>query len=197
LPPNKLPVSNRLIDLHIESSSFEAIYLDHFVPLHRYAATIVNDQVIAEEMVHQVFWKLLERKEDIQIQISLKAYLYRSVHYECLNHLKHEKVKQTYTSDAKRQIEDTSSDLLDRVQYKELERQIKLAINELPEQCRTIFQLSRFEDLKYAEIASQLGLSVKTIETQMSRALKKLRIQLSEYLPLVIWMLMNLLKYKR
>ena len=69
----------------------------------------------------------------------------------------------------------------------ELEKKIHSAMNELPEQCRTIFQMSRFEDLKYREIAERLGISVKTVETQMSKALRILRTRLAEYLP-VIWL---------
>ena len=68
---------------------------------------------------------------------------------------------------------------------------LQKAINALPESCRTIFQLSRFEELKYAEIAAQLGISVKTVEAQMSKALKRLRIQLADYLPLILWLLFS------
>ena len=67
----------------------------------------------------------------------------------------------------------------------ELEQQINKALNELPEQCRTIFQMSRFEELKYQEIADRLGLSIKTIENQMGKALKILRVKLVDYLPIL------------
>jgi RNA polymerase sigma-70 factor (ECF subfamily) len=74
---------------------------------------------------------------------------------------------------------------------KELEEQLRIVINELPEQCRTVFQLSRFDGLKYTEIADQLGLSVRTVETQIRRALKKLRVQLADYFPLLMLILFN------
>ena len=138
-----------------------------------------------------MFWRLLEIRDGIKVHTSLKAYLYRSVYNECMNYLKHQKVKHAYQTHTmnleKNQYEDAAAQL----QYRELEKKVKHAINNLPEQCRTIFQLSRFENLKYREIAAQLDLSVKTVETQMSRALKKLRIQLADYLPIILWVLYN------
>jgi RNA polymerase sigma-70 factor (ECF subfamily) len=83
------------------------------------------------------------------------------------------------------------------MQYKELKEVLHAAINELPEQCRTIFQMSRFDELKYAEIAIELGISIKTVENQIGKALKKLRIQLADYLPFVVWFLINILIIKR
>ncbi len=177
--------------MHIDSDSqvFNQIYIDNFPALHRYAYTIINDGQLAEEMVHQVFLKILERKEDIKVHTSVKAYLFRSVNNECLNYIKHQKVKHNYqinaTANMANQVETPSNKLA----YKELEQHLKIAINDLPEQCRTIFQLSRFEELKYREIADQLGISIKTVETQMSKALKRLRTDLADYLPLIVWML--------
>jgi RNA polymerase sigma-70 factor (ECF subfamily) len=70
----------------------------------------------------------------------------------------------------------------------ELEQQLAIAIGKLPEQCRIIFKMSRFDELKYQEIADQLGLSVKTIENQIGKALKILRIELADYLPILVWL---------
>jgi RNA polymerase sigma-70 factor (ECF subfamily) len=182
--------------LNKNEQDFDRIYLDHYAALHQYAYTMVNDGSLAEEMIHGVFLKILEMNEPLAIHSSLKAYLYRSVYNECLNHLKHQKVKQAFevhTTNVMSQHTETPSG---KLQYRELEQQLKKAINELPEQCRTIFQMSRFEELKYLEIAAQLGLSIKTVETQMSRALKKLRVQLADYLPLMIWLLINLMHKK-
>jgi RNA polymerase sigma-70 factor (ECF subfamily) len=77
------------------------------------------------------------------------------------------------------------------LQLQELERQLRAAINDLPEQCRTIFQLSRYEELRYRDIGLRLGISVKTVENQMGKALKLLRARLVEFLPLLILYFMN------
>jgi RNA polymerase sigma-70 factor (ECF subfamily) len=177
------------VHLFSADGEFDDIYVDNFAALHRYAFTILSDKELAEEMVQQVFLKLLERKEALDVHTSLKAYLFRAVNNECLNYIKHEKVKLTYQSYTTNRIGNQTETPFHKLDYKELEIQLKRAINELPEQCRTIFQLSRFEELKYAEIASQLGLSIKTVENQMSKALKRLRIDLADYLPLIVWML--------
>ncbi|RZJ88383.1 MAG: RNA polymerase sigma-70 factor [Chryseobacterium sp.] len=175
--------------------NFDQVYLDNFPVLHRYAYTLIGDSEIAEEMVHQVFLKILERKVPVDVHTSLKAYLLRCVNNECLNYIKHQKVKQKYQSHATINMGNQVQTPSDNLAYKELEIHIKRAINDLPEQCRTIFQLSRFEELKYAEIASQLGLSVKTVESQMSKALKRLRLELADYLPLILWLVIISLSF--
>ena len=177
-----------------EEPELDQLYVQHYAGLYRYALTILNDSVIAEEMVQQVFFKILERKKGIVIHTSLKAYLYRSVNNECLNHIKHLKVRRGFEVRSNTMMKQTVDTPAGKMQKKELEEKIRETINGLPEQCRTIFQLSRFEELRYAEIAAQLGLSVKTVETQISRALKKLRTQLADYLPLLLWLLINLYK---
>jgi RNA polymerase sigma-70 factor (ECF subfamily) len=80
--------------------------------------------------------------------------------------------------------------------FSELERRLQTAINELPEQCRTIFQMSRFEELRYQDIAHRLGISVKTVENQMGKALKLLRMRLIDYLPLLVLLLLNFLNHR-
>ncbi len=151
---------------------FEHIFKTHFKGLHAYACTILKDRILAEEMVQVVFVKLYERADRISIETSLEAYLYRAVYYECLNHRKHEKIRSKHRSAVAHQGEQTTSEPGD---YRELEVQLEKALAGLPEQCRTIFQMSRYDGLKYREIAYRLGLSVKTIENQMGKALRILR----------------------
>jgi len=179
-----------------ESEQFEQVFKTQFKGLHSYAYTILHNVSEAEEIVQVVFYKLWEKRSEIDIHSSVKAYLYRSVHNKCLNHLKHQKVKtehKRYAMQAQKGHTEESHSA-DRLSSRDLEEKIRQALNELPEQCRTIFQLSRFESMKYQEIAGQLGLSVKTVENQMGKALKRMRIKLAEYLPFVIF-LINLLKF--
>lgn len=190
---NKNDINQVNEHLAANGNDWDKIYLDNFPALYNYAFTIVNNATLAEEMIHQVFLKILERNEPVTIHTSLKAYMYRSVHNECLNHLKHQKVKQAWQADAVNNMKAPTENSSGKLQYQELEQRLRKAINELPEQCRTIFQLSRFEELRYTEIATQLGLSVKTVENQMSKALKRLRIRLADFLPLIFWILFNML----
>ena len=165
---------------------FEQVFKTHFKALHLYAYTILKDDAIAEEMVQNVFFKLWEKKEQLDIQTSLKAYLYKAVYHESLNYLKHQKVKSVHHAYAMHSTDHTSNLAEKKLLQGELENKLQMAMNDLPEQCRTIFQLSRFEELKYREIADTLGLSVKTVENQMGKALKILRSKLVEFLPTII-----------
>jgi RNA polymerase sigma-70 factor (ECF subfamily) len=165
---------------------FEEVFKTHFKALHSYAYTILKDDVIAEEMVQNVFFKLWEKKEQLDVQTSLKAYLYKAVYHESLNYLKHQKVKSVHQAHAMHATDHTSNLAEKKLMHGELENKLQMAMNDLPEQCRTIFQLSRFEELKYREIADTLGLSIKTVENQMGKALKILRLKLIEFLPTII-----------
>ena len=173
----------------ISTEQFEKVYKSCFKGLHAYACSFLDDNEQAEEMVQQVFLKLWERRMNIEISISLQAYLYRSVYNESMNFLKHEKVKQTHVSFIKHTTSESSNNHQTDIHTRELETNIKKALSKLPEQCRTIFQLSRFEELKYKEIAERLGLSIKTIENQMGKALKIMRTELAAYLP-TLWLVL-------
>lgn len=173
--------------------TFEHLFKSYFKALHAYAYTIVNDEITAEEMVQTVFLKIWEKKEQLQVETSVKAYLYRSVYNCCMNYLKHKKIKSNYREHISYSMKNEFDDASKKVQLTELETRLRAALNELPEQCRTIFQLSRFDELKYKEIAAHLGLSPKTVENQMGKALKILRLKLADFLPVVFWFFVNLL----
>ncbi|MBA4167767.1 MAG: RNA polymerase sigma-70 factor [Chitinophagaceae bacterium] len=173
-----------------QEAAFEQLFKTHFKKLFAYAFTIVKGEMLAEEMVQNVFYKIWEKKGTVDIQTSVSAYLYRSVYYESINHLKHLKVRDAYQKHAASNAA-YQDNAATRVQLSELQKELETALSELPEQCRTIFQMSRFEELKYQEIADKLGLSIKTIENQMGKALRILRIKLADYLPLIIALLLE------
>lgn len=171
---------------------FEQVFKAHFKSLHAYAFTMLNSEAVAEEMVQQVFYRLWERREQVDVHTSLKAYLYRAVHNESMNYLKHHAIKgkhQIYVMQQQQNNHEQSAG--EKLAGKELEQHIRQALNDLPEQCRTIFQLSRFSDLKYREIAEQLGISIKTVEGQMGKALKLLRLRLADFLVLILSLLLH------
>lgn len=169
----------------ISKAEFEKIFKNLFASLHSYAFTIIRGNTQAEDIVQNIFFKLWEKKNELFITTSIKAYLYNAVHNESLNYLKHLKVKRVHQTHVLSVANENSQTNFGKMATKELEEKITEAIQDLPPQCSTIFQLSRFENLKYREIADQLGLSVKTVENQMGKALKLMRMQLIDYLPML------------
>ncbi len=172
--------------------AFETVFKSNYKGLHAYAYTILKDEIMAEEMVQNVFCKLWEKRAGINVQTSLAAYLYRSVYHESLNYLKHLKVREAYGSYARSQLRSAVDTAEKKVMVSDLEKKLNEALDQLPEQCRIIFQMSRFEELRYQEIADRLGLSIKTVENQMGKALRILRLKLSDFLPLALLTFLNL-----
>jgi len=164
-----------------DEAAFEGIFRQWYEPLCGYASRLTDgDLDEAEDLVQQVFVKLWERREQLDIAWSLKGYLYKTVHNTALNRLRTAKTHSRYLdfNAAQLEKEHTPPDFA----VGELAERIQNALEKLPPQCRHIFELSRFEELKYREIADQLGISIKTVETQMGKALRLLRFQLAEYL---------------
>lgn len=171
---------------------FEQVFKTHVKELNAYAFAIVKDEMAAEEMVQNIFYKLWERPEKLSINGSVAAYLYRAVYNECLNHLKHLKVKKKHEAHTLHQMKNQTDSASKHLVAKELQSRIRQALERLPEQCRTIFQMSRFEELKYRDIAERLEISPKTVENQMGKALKIMRTELAEFLPFFIVLLLML-----
>ena len=168
-----------------DDHTFEQLFKSHYKALHSYASVMLKDEDTAEEIVQSMFLKFWEKRSLLTIQTSVKAYLYRCVHNDSLNYLKHQTIKTKYQDYAVQSMNNHHEPASSKVELTELEMRLKEALRELPEQCRTIFQMSRFEELKYREIADQLGLSVKTIENQMGKALKTLRIKLADFVTVI------------
>ena len=192
---NRMEVQNETITALLakrDEFAFEQVFKSHFKNLHAYAFTILKDEDEAEEMVQNVFFKLWDRNETISITGSITAYLYRAVHNESLNYIKHQKVRSKHSLHVAYSMKNETDNASKKVLGTELEGRLHAALNNLPEQCRTIFQLSRFDELKYREIADQLGISVKTVENQMGKALKILRTKLVDFLPIMIFLINNI-----
>lgn len=170
-------------------AAFESIFRSYYVRLCNFAYSFLEDKDESEEVVQSTFLAIWEKHDSIDIQISLKSYLYRAVNNSCLNRIKHVKVKSAHHDYAKSNEQVFDDDASENLISKELEHQIEVAINALPPKCAMVFRLSRFENLSYAEIAEQMDISVKTVENQMIKALKTLRVELKDYLPALIWLL--------
>ena len=172
-----------------DEAAFEQVFKTHYKNLHAYAFTMLKDEDDAEEMVQQVFFKLWERSEHLTFSGPVAAYLYRAVHNETLNFIKHQKVKAGHQLHVAYSMKNKTEQVHGELIGKELENKFRTALNELPEQCRTVFQLSRFEDMKYKEIADKLDISIKTVENHMVKALKLLRTKLVDFLTLLMILL--------
>jgi RNA polymerase sigma-70 factor, ECF subfamily len=172
--------------------SFERVFNLYAENLVRYAATIVKNSDDAEDIVQQLFVAIWDKKGIPDVTGSLKSYLYRSVYNSSLNKLKQVKVRESYAADTTYVSSGLTAAASNTLEHKETAKRIEAAIEELPEQCKLIFKMSRLEQLKYQEIADQLGLSVKTVEAQMGKALKHMRMRLKDYLPtIIIYLLFN------
>ena len=169
-----------------DEAAFEQVFKTNYKSLHVYAFTMLKDDAVAEEMVQNVFFKLWERTENLTITGSVEAYLYKAVHNESLNYLKHLKVRKEHQLYVSHRMKGENESAARKLRVKELEVRLNQALNDLPEQCRTIFQLSRFEELRYREIADRLNISVKTVENQMGKALRILRTKLVDFLVLIL-----------
>lgn len=150
----------------------------------------VNDRDSAQEIVQDVFINLWEKRETIDPGKPVKSYLFTSVRNRCLNFIRDHKKFRSYYLDVELEMEVKWEDN-DNLSEADTERRVSEALNKLPEKCREVFELSRFDELKYKEIAEKLGISVKTVEVQMSKALKVMRGELKDLLIVLILMLLK------
>jgi RNA polymerase sigma-70 factor (family 1) len=161
-----------------DEAVFRQLFDTYYKPLVAFANRLLSDPDLSRSLVQDVFVMLYDKRLNIHIHTSLRSHLYQSVRNRCLNVMKHNKMKRGHHQ----VIFDTSPDFeepAESLEYAELERCLDGAINDLPEQCRRIFKLSRYEGVNNQEIADQLSLSKRTVETQISKALKKIREELA------------------
>jgi len=142
----------------------------------------VRSRAVAEEVVQDVMLELWRRRESLAEESSPQAYLFQSTRNRALNHIRHERVERKSEPELMRQTQ-ISASAPSLLVEDEIEVALKTAVSELPERCREVFELSRIHGLKYAEIATVLGVSVKTVEAQMGKALRSLRVKLAPWLP--------------
>jgi RNA polymerase sigma-70 factor (ECF subfamily) len=171
---------------------FESIYNAYFPILYNYVVQIVKDRTEAEDIVSDVFLKLWEEKDTITFQTSVKSYLFKSAYNHSINVLKHKKIQGQYEDYFQHLnlLAEAGADYpLSQLIEKELTERLAKAIEKLPRQCRLIFNMSRTDGLTHEEIAQELGVSINTVHMQIRRALKKLRVELKDVLPLLLFLL--------
>lgn len=179
-------------DNNILERKFEILFKEHFTSLCYFAQKYLGDLDSSKEVVHAVFVKIWDNRSEFDFEKSAKSYLFTSVYNRSMNVLRDKKKFINSEDDNAHDAVLETGEFTDTMELAELEAHIKMAIQKLPEKCREIFELSRFEGKKYAEIAEHLKISVKTVETQMSKALKVLRVELKDYLFLFLFFLYNI-----
>jgi len=162
---------------HTVEELYKQCFDRYFERLYHYAYTIVKENGEAKDIVQAAFIKLWERRNEVNMNTSTKTYLYTSVYNLSLNTIRNRKTREEHHQ---QMIPPGFTSWLNTTEQKEMRIRINRAIEDLPERCRQVFYKSRFEGKKYAEIAAELDISVKTVEGQMGKALKILRETLSD-----------------
>ncbi|TAJ11747.1 RNA polymerase sigma-70 factor [Marinilabiliaceae bacterium JC017] len=164
--------------------SFDEIFNLYYPLSVLFAEKLLGNRMDAEEIVQELFIKFWEKQNFKDVSGSIKSFLFKSIFNACIDFQRKASTKRNHNTQP---VEDKSAseDFKDLVLEQEIENAINAAINELPEKRREIFLLSREKGMSYAEIARELSLSAKTVETQMSRSLKQLKEKLSDYIPLL------------
>ncbi len=173
-------------------AAFDEIFRKYYRRLVYFSMNVVKDKDSAEEVIQDLFVKLWEKKDKLEFKVSIKAYLYRAVYN---NSVQYFKKQQRFANNDFELSEELSAGFNDILEQTELEERIYQTIEQLPDKCKEIFKLKRFDDLKNREIAEKLKISIKTVETQMTRALKFLTKNLGDLIVsnVLIFVLMQLL----
>jgi len=176
---------------------FKDVYVTYYSRMKHFAQEYVLSEADAENIVQDVFLEVWKRRDVLAYHVNLIAFLFTSVKNECLDFLQHKvieekavtHIKEEYTRTLQMKYE--SLEAFDEGFFSEddIETLITKAIDSLPEKCREIFIRSKIEGKRQKEIAEELGVSINTIETQMGIAYKKLKVELKDVLPLLIFLL--------
>lgn len=169
--------------------AFELFFRTNQPQLVSFANRFLDDWETARDIVQEIFLHLWENKEKLDITVSLRSYLYSAVKNQCVNTIKHKVVEQKYSSSVAAQFKEmeinyyqATEESFQKMSATELANKIEQSISTLPEQCRLTFELSRNKGMKSADIAKKMDVSVRTVETQIYRALKVLKESLKDYL---------------
>jgi len=162
-----------------EEQAFRQLFDIYYRRLVAFANKLLADPDLSRSVVQDVFVMFYEKRDEINIHTSLKSHIFQTVRNRCLNIIKRNKMKQEHH---KRILEITPDRVepFENLEYIELENCITKTVEDLPEQCKKIFSMSRYEGINNQEIADTLNLSKRTVETQISKALKRLRTELSD-----------------
>jgi RNA polymerase sigma-70 factor (ECF subfamily) len=164
-----------------DSAAFDSLFRSWYPRLVRYAETMLHERALAEEVGQEVMLAIWNGRSRLNITESVGGYLFRATRNRVLNELRHRKIHDQALPHLGAPA-DAPAEAEDRLEDERIQNALRAAIAELPERCREVFELSRVQGLRYAEIAEAMDISVKTVETQMGKALKLLRERMSDWL---------------
>ena len=165
--------------------AFEVLFKKYYQSLCSYAFQFMEEDLGSEEIVQDVFCSIWEQRETAEIE-SFKSYCYRAVRNKCLNAIKHIKVREEYKAHNQYQQDLEQGNFDEEGPVNELSENIEAVIEAMPDMRKKVFKMSRYDGLKYREIAEKLGISIKTVEIHMSKALAYLRVELAQYVTLML-----------
>jgi RNA polymerase sigma-70 factor (ECF subfamily) len=187
--PQNYPEINISLLRKGDKKAFEEIYNEFFGVHYHLCLQYLHDAKAAEEIVQDTFLKLWEIKETLNEQINIRSFLYTITKNNCLNYLRNQKISMKHIENTKYLEMQFNYEALEKlgnyIQFEELRNKIEEALASLPEEVGETFRLSRFEELSYKEIAEKQNISIKTVEARISKALRILRIELKDFLPLI------------
>lgn len=168
-----------------DKNAFSFIFTHFYADLVLFANTYTKNKDLAEEFVQEIFLKLWENRNTLTINSSLKSFLLRSVQNRCIDWIRHLDIRDRYRENILDRSVLLENDIENYLFYSELQSSLEKALNQIPEEASKAFRMNRFEGLTYQEIAEKTGISVRTVEVRIGRALQLLREMLKEYLPLM------------
>ncbi|MFA8436601.1 MAG: RNA polymerase sigma-70 factor [Marinifilaceae bacterium] len=184
MPENEQKIVQKIQQGNLQE--FERTFRNFYPLLCHYATSFLKESHVAEEVVQELFYQIWKQRQKLEIHTSLKAYLYRSTYHNCMQFLRKKKQESKYEDYLKHQPQESSSPL-ESLNEKEIYDIVQDTLVDLPDRCSQIFRMSRFEGLKYQEIAEKLSISVKTVEANMGKALKAFRNNLKDYVGIFLF----------
>lgn len=188
-------MSGKYLEINITSlkkgdkKAFEEIYNEFFGVHYHLCLQYIHNEKAAEEIVQDTFLKLWEIRNTLNDQINIRSFLYTITKNNCLNYLRNQKISMKHIENMKYMEMQFNYEALEKLgnylQFEELRSKIEEAIAQLPAELVETFQLSRFEELSYKEIAEKQNISIKTVEARISKALRILRVELKDFLPMI------------
>jgi len=172
-----------------EKFAFEEIYSDFFGVMYHLSLQYLRDEKISEEIVQDTFMKLWEIRESLDDRFNIRSFLYTITKNNCLNYLRNQKIAFRHQENLRYLEMQFNYEALDKlgsyIEFEELRAKIDQAICSLPDDLRATFELSRFEEMSYKDIAEKQSVSIKTVEARMTKSLKILRHELRDYLTII------------